>query len=99
MSSVGALAASSGSRMLRFAASLGRSNSLRHALSELLTSAPGYALLEGFKRERELALLIRGKSVIPARHPAYILLLTFPRLASALADLLRFRRAVARRSK
>ena len=50
MLSVGAFTASSGSCTMRYAASLGRSNSLRHALSELLTSAPGYALLEGFKR-------------------------------------------------
>ena len=46
---VGAFTASSGSRTMRFAASLGRSNSLRHALSVLLTSAPGFASPRGLE--------------------------------------------------
>ena len=71
MLSVGALAASSGSRMLRFAASLVSSNSLRRALSGLLTSAPGFASPRGLQ-EREQCTLIRGKRYLHPPPPYYI---------------------------
>ena len=70
---VGAFTASSGSRTMRFAASLGRSNSLRHALSVLLTSAPGFASPRGLEdRDRESQSLIRGNVLSPPSHPAYV---------------------------
>ena len=52
-------------------ASLGSSNSLRHALSGLLTSAPGFASPRGLQ-EREPCSLIRGNRPTPTPHPDHI---------------------------
>ena len=97
---VGAFTASSGSRTMRFAASLGRSNSLRHALSVLLTSAPGFASPRGLEdRDRETETE-RQRPRVTIAHPWQRVIPTLPpslreppilrRLASALADLLDF---------
>ena len=91
---VGAFTASSGSRTMRFAASLGRSNSLRHALSVLLTSAPGFASPRGLEdRHRHghrLTIAHPWQRVIPTLPPSLREPPILRRLASALADLLAF---------
>ena len=67
---VGAFTASSGSRTMRFAASLGRSNSLRHALSVLLTSAPGFASPRGLEdRDRETETESHNRSSVATCYP------------------------------